>query len=526
MSKDSNLPKTQILIVDDEKDVKNLFEQKFRKEVRKGLMQLNFAFSGEEALGLLQAQKKPGFVLILSDINMPGMNGLLLLEKIKEKFPDIKVFMITAYGDQENYNQAISLGADDFINKPVDFNNLKEKVLTFSAMGETLKEELQEKNKSKEEPDAKEDYQVEDANDLADDNLSEVNDELPQILVVDDEPDLETLVRQKFRKQIKNKKIKFHFAQNGEEALEVLKENKQIDMVISDINMPKMDGLTLIGHIHDLSPVLKSVIVSAYGDMEKIRTAMNKGAFDFLTKPINFDDLQQTIHKTLETVNQIKASLKSMQENNILKMYVDQSVIKFVSKREQEKNLNKRDNIVASVLFIDICSFTTISETESAERVFDLLNYYFDMIVFEVLARNGIVDKFIGDAVMAVFRNLAHIGSAVQAALSIRKKIKSLNYSLEKEIGFSPNVSIGLNTGRMVAGNLGAQSVNRYDFTVIGDSVNTAARLQGIAGPGDIIITEQIRQKLGDEFQFEDRGIHRLKGKSEPVQLHNILDYT
>ena len=202
--------------------------------------------------------------------------------------------MITAYGDQEKYDQAMSLGADDFINKPVDFDNLKEKVLTFSA-GEVASDEGSPKENSSKEIEISKEAEVdkpsEETNQLVESNLSGNSNELPEILVVDDEPDLETLVRQKFRKQIKNKTIKFHFAQNGEEALEVLKENEQIDMVISDINMPKMDGLTLIGHLHDLSPVLKSVIVSAYGDMEKIRTAMNKGAFDFLTKPINFDDL-------------------------------------------------------------------------------------------------------------------------------------------------------------------------------------------------------------------------------------------
>ena len=92
MSKDKALSKTQILIVDDEKDVKNLFEQRFRKEVRKGLLQLNFAFSGEEALDLLQAEKRPGFVLILSDINMPGMNGLLLLRKLRKSFRNQSIY--------------------------------------------------------------------------------------------------------------------------------------------------------------------------------------------------------------------------------------------------------------------------------------------------------------------------------------------------------------------------------------------------------------------------------------------------
>jgi CheY-like chemotaxis protein len=121
----------KVLIVDDEKDIQPLFEQRFRKEIRKGELELVFAFSGEEALDLL-GNKLHEAVLILSDINMPGMSGLELLEKIKTKHknPPPMVMMITAYGDEDNYNKAMELGADDFLTKPVDFSTLKEKIKT------------------------------------------------------------------------------------------------------------------------------------------------------------------------------------------------------------------------------------------------------------------------------------------------------------------------------------------------------------------------------------------------------------
>ena len=121
----------KILVVDDEKDVQVLFEQRFRKEIKSGEMELAFAFSGEEAL-LYMNNHEHEAVLILSDINMPGMSGLELLQHIKEKYekPPPVVMMITAYGDDENYNQAMKLGADDFLTKPVDFTSLKEKLKT------------------------------------------------------------------------------------------------------------------------------------------------------------------------------------------------------------------------------------------------------------------------------------------------------------------------------------------------------------------------------------------------------------
>ena len=119
----------KILVVDDEKDIKALFEQRFRKEIRSGEMEFAFSFSGEEALDYINRHEHE-VVLILSDINMPGMSGLVLLEKIKHMFaiPPPVVMMITAYGDSENYNKAMQLGADDFLTKPVDFNVLKEKL--------------------------------------------------------------------------------------------------------------------------------------------------------------------------------------------------------------------------------------------------------------------------------------------------------------------------------------------------------------------------------------------------------------
>ena len=119
----------KILVVDDERDVKILFEQKFRKEIKSGEMEFAFAFSGEEALQYMRANEHEA-VLILSDINMPGMSGLELLKHIKEKYekPPPIVMMITAYGDDDNYNEAMKLGADDFLTKPVDFINLKDKL--------------------------------------------------------------------------------------------------------------------------------------------------------------------------------------------------------------------------------------------------------------------------------------------------------------------------------------------------------------------------------------------------------------
>ena len=124
----------KILVVDDEKDIQTLFEQRFRREIRDNSLEFAFAFSGEDALGCMEKYNHEA-VLILSDINMPGMSGLDLLERIKKKnhTPPPVVMMITAYGDSDNYKRAMDLGADDFLTKPVDFTVLKEKIKTFGV---------------------------------------------------------------------------------------------------------------------------------------------------------------------------------------------------------------------------------------------------------------------------------------------------------------------------------------------------------------------------------------------------------
>ena len=132
-----------------------------------------------------------------------------------------------------------------------------------------------------------------------------------RLLVVDDEEDLELLIRQRFRRHIRQGELDFVFAHNGKEALDKLAEHPEIRLVLSDINMPVMDGLTLLSQLEDVRPEIRAVIVSAYGDMENIRTAMNRGAFDFVTKPIDFNDLEVTIRKTLKHIETMRSALES-----------------------------------------------------------------------------------------------------------------------------------------------------------------------------------------------------------------------
>lgn len=346
---------------------------------------------------------------------------------------------------------------------------------------------------------------------------------MTKILVVDDEPDLEMLIKQKFRQKIREQKYEFYFALNGREALDKIQQNPEIAIVLSDINMPEMDGLTLLSHLNESSPLIKSVIISAYGDMENIRIAMNRGAFDFVTKPINFDDLSLTIERTILQVKQIRETLKAIKENDILRMYVDKTVLSFMGSREFESSIMVSETVEATVVFIDICGFTAISENEAPDAVVKLLNNYFDVMVKEIIAQGGYIDKFMGDAVMAIFRDKFHLDRAIDACLAVRNQIDKMP-EMAHPVPFTPKLSIGLNSGEMISGNIGSANLRRLDYTVIGDVVNIAQRLQNAANGGQIIINENAYLKVKESFNCKKIGELTLKNKAMPMLVYEVMD--
>jgi adenylate cyclase len=345
-----------------------------------------------------------------------------------------------------------------------------------------------------------------------------------KMLVVDDESDLELLIKQKFRRKIREGSYEFYFAHNGAEAIQMLQQEANIDLVLSDINMPIMDGLTLLSKISELSPIIKVVMVSAYGDMDNIRIAMNRGAFDFVCKPVNFEDLEVTVEKTIQHVQQLRDTLQAIKENNILRMYVDENVLSFMNRREFESSLMANEVVEASVVFMDICGFTAITENVDADTVVQLINKYFDVMVKEIIAQNGHVDKFMGDAVMAVFRGEYHLDHAIEAALAVRSHIQSIEENLLNHTTYMPRVAIGINSGEMISGNIGSVSLRRLDYTVIGDTVNVAQRFQSVAKPNQIVIGHEAYLKVKESFNCQPIGEVNLKNKAHPLMVYEVLE--
>jgi adenylate cyclase len=246
------------------------------------------------------------------------------------------------------------------------------------------------------------------------------------ILVVDDEPDVEALILQKFRHKIRDGAITFLFARDGVEALAALKANGQIDLVVTDINMPRMDGLSLLQKLQENEKQVSTIVVSAYGDMGNIRTAMNRGAFDFVTKPIDFQDLQTTINKTLRHIELLRdarqrqaaaerayASLsRYFSPNLVQELACDTDAIDLVGQRRE-----------IATLFTDITSFTALVETLEPSVLGPLLNEYLTGMTDIVFAHDGTVAKIVGDALHVLFgapgEQPDHAARAIDCALAL-----------------------------------------------------------------------------------------------------------
>ncbi|HXB77393.1 MAG TPA: adenylate/guanylate cyclase domain-containing protein [Bradyrhizobium sp.] len=303
------------------------------------------------------------------------------------------------------------------------------------------------------------------------------------ILVVDDELDLEELVLQKFRKQIRDGAMRFVFAHDGIEALQSIEQYPHVDMVVSDINMPRMDGLLLLRKLQEAEDNKSTIIVSAYGDMRNIRTAMNCGAFDFLTKPIDFDDLEMTIDKTIRHVEMMREARHRQAEaeraHASLSRYFSPQIASRLAAIGESNGMEVRWREVAAV-FTDITGFTTLVQAAAPEMLGALLNEYVAGMTDIVFAHEGTVAKIIGDAIQILFNAPGdqpdYAARAVACAHDLdfwaeafrgRWKSKGVNFGATR---------IGVHAGPALVGNFGGSRF--FDYTAYGDTINIAARLE------------------------------------------------
>jgi adenylate cyclase len=355
-----------------------------------------------------------------------------------------------------------------------------------------------------------------------------------KILAVDDEPDFELLLTQRFRRQIREDEFTFRFARHGEEALAMLAAEPDIDLLLLDINMPVMDGLTLLARLREQQSSVRAIIVSAYGDMPNLRTAMNRGAFDFVTKPVDLNDLEITIQKTLDDVGKLREIERQRaaaeRARNNLSRYFSPNLVEMLAARDEPLGAVRRQTI--AVLFADIVGFTSMAERLAPEAVVRMLREYHNRMTGQIFACGGTVEKYIGDAIFAVFGVPA--ASEEDAANALRCADMMLSaldcWNEEREAHGEPRLAmgIGLNYGLAVLGDVGSE--HSFSFTVIGDTVNTAARLQGLTRTletplvvGDPLVSAV---KSGDAdaafalaSRLRDQGEQALRGRAGMIRI-------
>ncbi len=355
-----------------------------------------------------------------------------------------------------------------------------------------------------------------------------------KILAVDDEPDFEVLIRQRFRRQIRDQEFAFQFARHGEEALGLLGADPDVELMLLDINMPVMDGLTLLSCLRDRQLPVKAIIVSAYGDMTNLRTAMNRGAFDFVTKPVDFNDLEITIRKTLADIAKLREMdrlrMAAERARANLSRYFSPNIVEMLAAQDEPLGAVRRQTV--AVLFVDIVGFTRMAEAMMPEAVVTLLREFHERMTAEIFTCGGTVEKYIGDAILAVFGIPTASGNDAANALNCAELMLAAldRWNGEREARGEPQLSIGigLNYGPAVLGDVGSK--HSMAFTVIGDTVNTASRLQALTRNlgtplvvSDALVcaikvapSDKARALLG---RLRDQGDQTLRGRAGAIRL-------
>ena len=355
-----------------------------------------------------------------------------------------------------------------------------------------------------------------------------------KILAVDDEPDFELLIRQRFRRQIRDEEFEFRFAHHGEEALTALSAEPDIELMLLDINMPVMDGLTLLNELRERQLPVQAIIVSAYGDMTNLRTAMNRGAFDFVTKPVDLSDLEITVRKALANVAKVREMdrqrLAAERARNNLSRYFSPNIVELLAAQDEPLGAGRRETV--AVLFADIVAFTRMAEVMAPEDVLALLREFHARMTAQIFASGGTVDQYMGDGIFAVFGAPAaspdDAANALNCAEMMLNALQRWNDEREREGDARLDIGIGLNYGPVVLGDVGSE--HSMSFTAIGDTVNTAARLQVLTRAlqtplvvGDAVV--QAIKALTPEIaaertrKLEDQGEHNLRGRASPVRV-------
>lgn len=341
-----------------------------------------------------------------------------------------------------------------------------------------------------------------------------------KIMVVDDEADLELLIQHKFKQKIRENVYSFVYARNGLEALDKLKKNPDIRVMITDINMPQMDGLTLLAMLKQMNAKVSTIVISAYGDMENIRKAMNCGASDFLTKPINFKDLESSLERTIQNIfveNELNDALNAYREDTLPSSRA-KTTDEPISITVQHKTFLSE----ATLVIFDLCGSMMLNENLAPQMVAEILEQVAGHITEKCVAQGAEISPFVGNTLLAVFRQTQHLEIALNICFQLRDSLEQLQTKHNHPLLF-PEVGMGVNSGQIIFSNVGYFSTISLGYSPLGQIVNNTMRYQAVITKGKIIINEALFLQLNHHYQCEKLGQIKFKNSKESTTIYNVL---
>jgi adenylate cyclase len=349
-----------------------------------------------------------------------------------------------------------------------------------------------------------------------------------KILAVDDERDVESLLTQSFRKQIRSNEFEFIFSYDGMQALKKLQERQDLEVVLLDINMPVMDGLTFLAQLNESGSDLRVIMVSAYGDMSNIRLSMNRGAYDFIMKPVDMGDLDTTIRKTAVEVRryrELQAQKQAAERcRRNLSRYFSPNVAEFLSHKDEPLGPVRRQDL--TIIFADLVGFTNMAEASSPETVIELLRAFHSRMSHIIFGYGGTIEKYIGDAVCAAFGVPESSDTdAERAVLCAMEMCSSLEHWNEERLrcgSVKLQMGVGINSGPAVLGDIGTD--HSMSFTVIGHTVNVASRLQSLTRDlrTSILVSDSTAQAVGRSSTPEAATTLQMLSDSDDISIRGV----
>ena len=465
-----------ILLVDDSKFIHKSVGQFLRENE----YQVLDAYNGVEGVKLTK-EHSPS--LIISDIDMPEMNGYEMCKKIKEDKDTrhIPILILSSRGDGVDADRGFDAGANDFLTKPVSEDELLSRlaIILSASSGDAQTRE--------------------------------------KILVVEDS----ALQRNVICQGLLQQGFQVIDAANGQEGLDLAIEHAP-DLVVTDSEMPVMNGRDMTRALKKLeaSKDIPILMLTAADTPEARVKGEHAGVSAYLTKPFVAD-------KVVVIVEKLIAERRLRREKQAMQRYLSESAVAAAIDAAETKgdvrDVMRAEEKFVTIFFCDIVGFTPMTEKMEASELINLLNDYFDLVVPIFHKNGGIIDKFIGDAIMAMFvgeDEEGHVASAYNAVLTGLSMIQTLD-DFNKERPHTINIRVGINSGPVNMGDIGSRH-HRRDYTAIGDHVNIAARLESVADQNSVLISESTKLLIDGMVRVQPVGPIEVKGKSKPISVYNV----